>query len=326
MLPIQIIATGKALPNNRISSSELDIRLGKPTGYVEKHSGIEYRYHANDTDSQADLAVVAIKDALTRGKIKADSIDLLINASAISVQALPCSAIHILKRADLRKGIPGFDINASCVSFIIALQTAALFLSTNSYQRIAIVTSELASRGLNWDDEDSSLIFGDGAACIIVEKGDGQKGIIAYHVESYPEGSELCEIRAGGTRKNPRSGVDNNDFLFKMDGKGLYKLTTQVIDGFLNNLFKTCPITMADIDNVIPHQASHLALLHMSKRLGITDEKLINIYRQHGNQVAASLPTALHETIMMNRFISGSTNLLMGTAAGLTLAAMVLIA
>lgn len=46
----------------------------------------------------------------------------------------------------------------------------------------------------------SSLIFGDGAACAIVERGDGRSGILASLVEMYPTGSELCEIRAGGTR------------------------------------------------------------------------------------------------------------------------------
>lgn len=43
----------------------------------------------------------------------------------------------------------------------------------------------------------SSLIFGDGAACAIVERGDGRSGILASLVEMYPTGSELCEIRAG---------------------------------------------------------------------------------------------------------------------------------
>lgn len=66
----------------------------------------------------------------------------------------------------------------------------------------------------------SSLIFGDGAACAIVERGDGRSGILASLVEMYPTGSELCEIRAGGTRCNPRSGMDNDDFLFHMQGRG----------------------------------------------------------------------------------------------------------
>lgn len=111
-------------------------------------------------------------------------------------------------------GVAGFDINSSCVSFISALEVAAGLLNCGAYRRIAIVSADIASRGIDWDHEESSLIFGDGAACAIVERGDGRSGIIASLIEMYPEGSELCEIRAGGTRRNPRSGVSDSDFLF----------------------------------------------------------------------------------------------------------------
>ena len=194
LLPLKIIATGAALPPNRVAST-LDAHLGKPAGYVEKRSGIVYRYHAADDASQAELAAAALQDALARSAIPAASIDLLISASAIAVQALPCTAAHILKVAGLAPGTPGFDINSSCVSFISALQVAAGLLNAGTYRRIAIVSADLASRGIDWQHEESSLIFGDGAACAIVERGDGTGGILASLVETYPAGSELCEIR-----------------------------------------------------------------------------------------------------------------------------------
>ncbi|MGO3570863.1 MAG: 3-oxoacyl-ACP synthase III family protein, partial [Serratia grimesii] len=211
LLPLKVIATGAALPPNRVESSTLDRLLRKPVGYVEKRSGIVHRYHADDDASQAELAVAALQDALTRCNIDAQSIDLLISASAISVQALPCTAAHILKIAGLAPGTAGFDINSSCVSFISAMQVAAGLLNAGTYKRIAIISADLASRGIDWDHEESSLIFGDGAACAIVERGDGTSGILASLVETYPEGSELCEIRAGGTRRNPRAGMTGSD-------------------------------------------------------------------------------------------------------------------
>lgn len=65
LLPLKIIATA-ALPPNRVASSTLDARLGKPAGYVEKRSGIVYRYHAADDASQAELAAAALQDALAQ--------------------------------------------------------------------------------------------------------------------------------------------------------------------------------------------------------------------------------------------------------------------
>lgn len=49
---------------------------GKPAGYVEKRSGIVYRYHAADDASRAELAAAALQNALARSAIPAASIDL----------------------------------------------------------------------------------------------------------------------------------------------------------------------------------------------------------------------------------------------------------
>lgn len=325
VLPLKIIATGAALPPGCIESAALDRQLNKPVGYVEKRSGIIHRFHASNQASQAALAVAALDDALVRHDIPRDSIDLLISASAISVQALPFSAAHILKIAGLSSGIAGFDINTSCVSFISALQVAAGLLNTNVYRRIAIVSADIASRGIDWEDEESSLIFGDGAACAIVERGDGRSGILSYLMETYPEGSDLCEIRAGGTRCNPRAGIHDSDFLFHMKGKQLFRQASALIEGYLGRLLSTAGLTLSQIATVVPHQASHLSLEHMRKRLHVAPEALVDIYRYRGNQVAASIPSALHEAAITGRLNADQPVMLIGTAAGLTLGGMVLL-
>lgn len=322
---LKIVATGIALPENKVSSASLDAFLHKPSGYVEKRSGIAWRYHAADDASQAELAARALHNTLQAGSLSPSSIDLLICASAIAVQALPCSAIHILKAAKMPVGVAGFDINSSCVSFISALEVAAGLLNTGAYRRIAIVSADIASRGIDWNHEESSLIFGDGAACAIVERGDGKSGILASLIEMYPDGSELCEIRAGGTRCNPRAGMNDRDFLFHMQGKPLFRFASSLIEDYFARLLTKSGLQLADIYTVIPHQASHLSLEHMRKRLRVSESALIDVYRHYGNQVAASIPTALHEAVISGRFTAGNPALLIGTAAGLTLAGMVLI-
>ncbi|OTA16893.1 3-oxoacyl-ACP synthase [Xenorhabdus vietnamensis] len=324
LIPLKIIASGTALPENKVYSSDLDLKLNKPSGFVEKHSGIEYRYHSDYEASQAKLAVDALHNTLETHQISPDSIDLLISASAIPIQALPYSAAHILKVSRLKAGTACFDINSSCVSFISALSAASGLLATRQYRRIAIVSAEMASRGIDWSHQESSLIFGDGAACMIVERGDGQSGIVTYKHETYPEGLELCEIRAGGTRKNLRAGMEDSDFLFQMQGKPLFKLTASLIEGFTERVLASANLEMSDIDTVVPHQASHLGLKHIRKRLNIRDERFVNIYRYRGNQVAASIPSALHEAMMTDRYYGRDYVMLLGTAAGLSLSEMIL--
>ncbi|KAA9000109.1 ketoacyl-ACP synthase III [Affinibrenneria salicis] len=325
LIPLKIVSTGAALPPNQVTSDELDIRLNKPAGYVASRSGIIYRYHADNQASQAGLGAAALNDALQRRRIDPASIDLLIYASAIPVQALPYSASHLLKASSLPAGTACFDINSSCVSFIPALQVAAGLLNSHAFRRIAIVSTELASRGIDWDDEESSLIFGDGAACAIVERGNGDSGIAACLLETWPEGAELCEIRAGGTRRNPRAGLEASDFLFHMQGKRLFRQASGLIEDYLARLLQASGYRLDQIATVIPHQASHLSLEHIRKRLKVTPQQLIDIYRYHGNQVAASIPTALHHAALQDRLPAGRPVMLIGTAAGLTLGGMVLI-
>ncbi|MGN6323798.1 hypothetical protein [Dyella sp.] len=50
-------------------------------------------------------------------------------------------------------------MNASCLSFVTAFHAAACMLKVGTYRRIAIVAPDLASRGVDWDEPETSLIF-----------------------------------------------------------------------------------------------------------------------------------------------------------------------
>lgn len=324
MIPMKVISTGIALPPEKVFSSELDVRLGKPSGAVEKRSGIKYRHFASYTDSHAELAAKAVESALQNGGINPSTVDLLVYASALSIQSLPNSAVHVLKASCLSDGIACIDVNTSCLSFLSGVQMAAGFLNAGVYKRVAVVSAELPSRGLDWGQEEASIIFGDGAACTIFEKGDGVSGIAAFRLESYTDGSEFCRVRAGGTLRTPRSGISDEDFLFYMDGKRVFRMASGLMEDFVDRLFDGTGMSLQDVDVVIPHQASLLGMEHMRKRLKISENKFMNIYNTHGNQVAASIPTAFHYA-RENGLYGNGPAVMLGTAAGLTLGGMVLL-
>lgn len=324
LVPLEISAMGKALPSTPVLSSDLDTRLGKAEGYVQKRSGIVSRSLAGAEVSQAELGAEALHHALSNAGWQISEVDLLISASAIPVQALPCTATHILRAAQAPDGTPGFDVNVSCGSFVAALEVASGLLQIGRYQRIAIVSAELASRGLNWDDEESSYLFGDGAACALVQKGDGSKGILATRLENHVLEGDFCEIRAGGTRATPRSGMQEHDFYFKMQGRKVFKIASRFINGYQDALLAQAGVALCEVDLVIPHQASHLAMQHIHKQLAIPSYKLMDIYATHGNQVAASVPTALYEALYQQRCKAGDVVMLIATAASVSFAGMVL--
>jgi len=324
MIPLHILSTGKALPSRRITASFLDAELGHRRGTVMSKGGVAVRYFAAKHERQSELAARALHDALQRAGADIGSVDLLLATCAVQEQALPSTASAIAAAAGLPAGTPAFDINASCLSFLAALEVAAGLLATGTYKRIALVAADLPSRGLDWDDPESSYIFGDGAACAIVERGDGTAGINAYKFKTYPKGHGYCQLRAGGTLRNPTVGVSSSDYLFQMDGKAVFKLASAHLPDFLDELTGQAQLVLPDIDVVVPHQASHLAMKHLTKRLGLAPERIVDIYESHGNQVGASMPTALHEAFITGRAARGSKMLLLGTAAGLSLGGAVL--
>jgi 3-oxoacyl-[acyl-carrier-protein] synthase-3 len=324
MVPLKIVSTGKALPSKRVSAADLDVQLGRRAGYTFDKGGVRERHFASAEETQGELGAKALHDALSRGGLGSRSLDLVISACGVQQQALPSTASAIVAAAGLSTGVPGFDVNASCISFMVAMRVAAGLLNTGGFSRIAIVSSDLASRGLDWTEPEASLIFGDGAACAIVERGDARTGMEAYFLETYPEGREFCEIRAGGTRLNPRNGAQPGDFLFKMNGKAVFKLAQKVMPMHLRSLTAMARCTLDDIDVVVPHQASHLGMKHVAKKLGVPAERIIDIYETHGNQVGASIPTALHEAFVTGKAVPGKRVLMLGTAAGLTVGGMIL--
>lgn len=81
---------------------------------------------------------------------------------------------------------------------------------------------------------------------------------------------------------------------------------------------------MTDISWIIPHQASLLAMHHIRKRFEFPDEKFVDIYATHGNQMAASIPTALYRLMQSNQLKRGQLIYLLGTGAGLSSAGLIM--
>ena len=82
---------------------------------------------------------------------------------------------------------------------------------------------------------------------------------------------------------------------------------------------------MTDFDVVVPHQASRLALDHLRKRLKIEKHRMVDVFQRFGNQVGASLPTALHHAVSEGQLRRGQKVLLIGSGAGMVLGGAALV-
>lgn len=328
ILRIAILGTGHAVPPQIMTSSALDQRLQLPLGTIQQAGGVSQRHFAAAHETAAQFAAQACQRALTAANFAMNDMDCLIAASGTMDQGMPCNAALIHRELGLNANTPAFDINMSCLGFLAALDTLSWLVVAGRYRRVLIVAADIASCGLNWQALEASAIFGDGAAAAVLGASPQgrQSRILASELLTISEGAALCQIPAGGSRFHP-SRIDQPFdplTLFQMDGKRVFKLASQYLPDFLERLLHSAGLTREQIDWVVPHQASHLALSHLSKRLGFPSEKVINIFANYGNQIAASLPTALDVAVRDGRIQRGQKLLLLGTGAGLSLGGMVL--
>jgi 3-oxoacyl-[acyl-carrier-protein] synthase-3 len=324
--PIQILGTGASVPQKCVLSTDIDREMGYQCGYTEQVTGLPQRYCV-EKETATDLACNAIRQAVTNADMDINDIDCIIAASGTMEQAIPYNAAFVHSQLAINKPIATFDINMTCLSSLSAISTAAAMLQANQYNRILIVSSDIASVGVDWSRIEIGGIFGDGAAAIVVCKSTSPgQGILASLFETHSEGIEYCQIRGGGTRNHPKN-IDSDYAqlgLFEMQGKQVYKLAARTLQPFLEKLLAKANITLEEIDWVVPHQASKAAIEHMTRALQLDPTRVINIFAEKGNQVAASLPTALHELIRSRPVKRGDKILLIGTSAGLGLGGVIL--
>ena len=83
-------------------------------------------------------------------------------------------------------------------------------------------------------------------------------------------------------------------------------------------------LNVADVDLLIPHQASGLAVKAYSKFGGFNKSNVVNIISETGNCVAASIPLALAIAHEKNMFQRDDLLYFIGTGAGLSVASMLI--
>jgi 3-oxoacyl-[acyl-carrier-protein] synthase III len=327
-IPVRISGTGDYVPSRCVASTEFDERWGKPAGWTEERTGIACRFFASGEETSSFMGAEAARAALEAAGISARDLDCIVFTACVSEQAIPCTAVLIHRRLGLDgTGIPAFDLNATCLGFMMALDMMSAAIAIGRFRRVLIVSSEIASVGLNWDDVETAPLFGDGAAAVVLEGTEGfDSALLARHAQTFSEGADLCQVRSGGTRIRVREQLEHylDGACFEMSGRETYKLAARVLPQFLSSLLTRARVEASNIACWVPHQASSKALSHLQAALALPAERVARILRERGNQIAVSLPATLHHAIATGGVKRGDLVALVGTGAGLSLGGAVL--
>ena len=314
---IKITGSGYYTPLSIQTASDVALKINKTEDWIISRTGVKER-RISDIDVD-QMGAIAAKNAIQNSSVP----DLIINASGVPKQTIPDTSVFIQKELGY-SGIPSFSIHSTCLSFLTAFHSASALIEAKQYKKILIISSDRGSIGRNFDEPESSSLLGDAAAAVILEPSNQNK-IISYKMETWPEGASYTQVKGGGTYRHPDNPKTlNKDNYFTMQGPKVYKMARKRVYKMIQNILLENNLTPNDIDLVIPHQASGTAVKAYSKFGGFPEHKVMNIISKYGNCVSASIPLALSMAIEENKIKRGDIIMMIGTGAGLSVAALLI--
>src|SRR5438552_9929825 len=135
---IHIIGTGAYLPAKVLTNHDLERMVDTSDEWITTRTGIKERRVAAKDEAASDLAIPAAKRALQNAGVKAESIDLIIVATATPDMFFPSTGCFVQKALGLREAV-SFDVSAACSGFLYALETAQALMETRDYKLALVV-------------------------------------------------------------------------------------------------------------------------------------------------------------------------------------------
>jgi len=307
----RIAGTGGYLPAKVLTNHDLERMVDTTDEWIYTRTGIRQRHVAADGENASDLALHASRKALEAAGIAAADLDLIVVATTTPDMVFPSTACLLQSKLGVRN-CPAFDMQAVCSGFIYGLATADRFMRSGQYRHALVVSAEVYSRILDWNDRATCVLFGDGAGAVVLRRSDSP-GILSSHLHA--DGSYAGMLSVPGT---VCGGKISGRPLLQMDGGGVFKFAIKVLDDIVGETLAANRLRKTDIDWLIPHQANIRIIQATARKLGLSMEKVVVTVDRHANTSAASIPLALDEAVRDGRIRSGQHVLLEAVGGGFT--------
>jgi len=288
-----ITAVGAWVPDFVLTNNMLEQMVDTNDEWIRSRTGIEERRILKDKDKATSyIGYQSVKQILEKRNIEPNEIDLVICATVTPDHIFPSTANLITQKLGCSE-VPGYDISAACSGFLFALSTAANFINSGM-KKVIVVGADKMSSIINYEDRSTCIIFGDGAAAVMLEANTEGLGVIDSYLGSDGSGEEFLHIKAGGSRTPlTHELLDLGHQYVYQDGGPVFKTAVSKMAESVKILMERNDLTTDKIDWLVPHQANKRIIDATAKFAGLAEDKVMINIEKYGNTTAATIPLCL---------------------------------
>ncbi|KDP19868.1 3-oxoacyl-ACP synthase [Oenococcus oeni] len=320
MRTIKIIQTASQLPEKIVSNDDLAGMMDTSDEWIRSRTGILKRHIAVD-ETTASLAASVLQKLLKESGISADQIDFVLVATMSPDSMAPSTAAQASALAGLSNAF-AMDINVACSGFVYGLTLAHGLVNTLGSHYGVVIGAETLSKLVDWQERSTAVLFGDGAAGVLVEAVDEPERLLAADLKTF--GKEAKSLTAGHlwsstTWNQPEKGSR----YFQMDGHAVYSFATRQVAASIKRTFEKISADIGDTDYFLLHQANQRIIDKVADLLKQPVDCFLSNLSKYGNTSAASIPLLLDEMVTGNIVKSGQLLTFSGFGAGLSVGSIV---
>jgi 3-oxoacyl-[acyl-carrier-protein] synthase III len=288
-----LFGVGTALPEHRLGNDHFTARLDTTDEWIVRRTGIRERYYLNGRQTLADLAVDACEAALADAGRDGHEVDHVIVSTITPDRITPGLAPEVAMRIGAN-GAGAVDVNAACAGFLYGLDQTAALVESGRARLALVVGAEALSRVTDPHDRGTAILFADGAAAVVVEAGEFERGCSPFVLASDGEHGDLLY-------------AERDERLLRMEGQEVYRHAVERMVEATREALRRAEMTVDDLDLLIVHQANQRIIDAAARRLGVPEEKVFANVDTIANTSSASIPLALHHAELRGHLKPGDT-------------------
>jgi len=250
--------------------------------------------------------------------MQGSDLSLIICASVTSEMTCPSNACRL--SAEVNAAPAGaFDIVAACSGFVYAMNLADTLIRSGTQHTIAVVGCDAMSKLTDHLDRGTSILFGDAAGVVILQKCDDPE-IGCFYQTMHADGKPWpalyipsCEeeVVAGDTATTSFGNL-------RMRGKEVYKFAVTKFQHIAETLLEDTGLTPDDVSQFICHQSNMRIIESAQQKLGLPDDKVYKNISHFGNSSAGAAALCFDQLWQGGKIKRGEIIVLLAFGGGLT--------